>query len=103
MRAGALDQRITLLRREAGADDWGQDAETWVEVVIVWADVRFQNGREFIAAGAQTAQVAASVRIRPRAVDPAMRVRHKGVTYNITAVLPGPRNDYIDLAISAVT
>lgn len=102
MRAGQLNQRVTLQQKTAGKDDWGQSTEAWTGVATIWANVRFLNGAEFIKNGVEQQQATASIRIRRRAVDASMRVLHQGVAYDITAVLPGPRNEYIDLAVSAV-
>lgn len=101
MRAGSLDQRVTLQQKTVTHDEWGQPVGTWADVATIWANVRFLNGKEFITAGREAQQVGASVRIRRRAVTSSMRLVHKGVVYAIAAVLPGPRNEYIDLAVSA--
>ncbi|RXZ42707.1 phage head closure protein [Crenobacter cavernae] len=101
MRAGSLDQRVTLQAKTAIRSDWGEEIESWVDLATVWANVRFLNGKEFITAGQEAPQVSASIRIRARPVSSAMRAIHKGVVYDIKAVLPGPKGEYIDLAVTA--
>lgn len=88
MKAGQLDQRISLQRREQGEDEAGQPFDTWVIVGSCWAAVRPLRGREIIAADAVTAvmDVRVTMRYRPD-VTTAMRVLHGTETYNITAVV----------------
>lgn len=98
---GTLRNRITLQEFSSSEDDWGQPIEGWRDVAKVWANVRFLNGKEYISADRETQQSTASVRIRRRQVNQSMRVIFDGVTYDITAVLPGPNREYVDLAVKA--
>lgn len=102
MRAGLLNKRITLQKQAAGRDDWGQPVTSWQDVGLpIWANVRFLSGSETIRSGAAEAQTTrASIRIRPRAVDPSWRVLFAGVAYEIKSVLPA--DDRIDLVVEAV-
>jgi SPP1 family predicted phage head-tail adaptor len=59
----------------------------------VWGDVLHQSGAEAIKAGAVTATVQCSVRIRQRpGVTSGMRLEHGATVYNILAVLPQQGN-----------
>ena len=103
MRAGQLKHRITLLAYVAtGRDSMGQPTKGWEEKPPIWADVRFISGREFVRADKETSEATASIRIRARPVTTAMRVRYKGVLYDIRAVLPATSGEYIDLAVAEV-
>ena len=89
--AHRLRHRITIERKTAGADAWGQPVETWETVAIVPAEVWPLSGREYIAAQAEQAGVTTRITIRYQAgIEPAMRITHDGKTYNIKAVLPDP-------------
>lgn len=102
MRAGQLDKRITLQKLADGRDAWGQPVTSWQDVGLpIWANVRFLSGSETIRSGAAEAQMTrASIRIRPRAVDPSWRVLFAGTAYEIKSVLPA--DDRIDLVVEAV-
>ena len=45
MRAGALDQRVTLEQRVEGQDEAGQPFEDWLPVFDAWAAVEPLRGR----------------------------------------------------------
>ena len=102
MRAGLLNKRITLQKLAAGRDAWGQPVTSWQDVGLpIWANVRFLSGSETIRSGAAEAQTTrASIRIRPRAVDPSWRVLFAGAAYEIKSVLPA--DDHVDLVVEAV-
>lgn len=106
MKAGTLDQRITL-QRQAGAavDDIGQPlGESWSDVAYLWANARHLSGIESIRAGAAVSQVKASMRIRYRAgIDSGMRVLLGSSVYQIEAVIPHGRREWIDLACVLTT
>ena len=89
--AHRLRHRVTIERKTTGADSWGQPVETWETVAIAPAEVYPLSGREYIAAQAEQAGVTTKITIRYQAgIEPAMRVTHDGMTYNIKAVLPDP-------------
>lgn len=47
MRAGRLQHRVTIERSTLGtADGYGAQAEAWVAVATVWAEVRMLTGSE---------------------------------------------------------
>jgi len=97
MKVGPLSDRITIQEMVRAKDEWGQPVDNWVDLVSVWADVRFQNGKEFIAADREVAQTQVSIRIRKRTVNTAMQVIFEGKTYGIKAVLPDSSQGSIDL------
>lgn len=89
MKAGDLDQRVTLERLSGGVDELGQPLpDEWTAIGSCWASVRPLLGREYIAAQAVQSEVSTKVTIRYRpGITPADRVNHEGRIYNITAVL----------------
>lgn len=88
MRAGSLNQCITLEQRVEGEDAAGQPYDYWDTVGTVWAAVHPIRGRELIAADAVTSitDVRVILRWRP-GLTPAMRIRHGDDTYNIASVI----------------
>lgn len=91
MLAHRLRHRITIERKTAGEDTWGQPVETWETVARVPAEVWPMSGREYIAAQADQASVTTKITIRYQAgIEPEMRIMHDGMAYNIRAVLPDP-------------
>lgn len=70
---------------------------------MVWADIRHLSGTESIKAGAVTSVVSASARIRWRTdVTAAHRVMLEERAYNVEAVLPDSRHQYVDLLLKMV-
>jgi len=104
MRAGDLDQRVTLRTPSTSQDAMGQPLVSWADVDTVWASLRYNSGVESIKAGADTATTKASVRIRHRAgLSNAMQVVHGAIVFNVKAVLPSQRRGYADLVCEVVT
>jgi SPP1 family predicted phage head-tail adaptor len=84
-----MNDRITLQRRDSGKDASGQPVESWPDIATVWADVLFQSGAEVMRAGADTAIVKCSIRIRTRSdVNTGARVRFKTKHYDVKSALP---------------
>lgn len=103
MKAGDLDQRVTVERKTAGAvDDWGQPIpDAWTPLGTVWAAVEPLAGREYIAAQAAQSEVTARIRIRWRPdVDSQVRVVHRGKQYDVQAVIE-PRSERRELILMA--
>ena len=104
MQSGRLKHFVTIQRRSETQDAIGQPVVAWVQVAQVFADIRHQSGLEAVRADAPVSTVKASVRIRYRTgIDAGMRVLHRGVVYNITAVLPDEvGRQHVDLACEVV-
>lgn len=93
MRIGALRHRVTLQAEQPQRDPaTGSTFKGWANFATgVPAEVVPLSGREFIAAGARQAEVAARATIRYQpGVLPTMRLLFDGATYEIVAVLPDP-------------
>ena len=89
MRAGDLDQRISVERLSGGVDELGQPLpDTWAPLFTCWAAVAPLTGREFIAAAAAVSEVTAKIRLRYRpGVLGTDRVIHGSTTYGIEAAI----------------
>ena len=88
MKAGDLDQRVTVERLQGGVDELGQPLpDTWAPVFTAWAEVSPLVGREYLAAAALVAEVTARIRMRYRpGVTSQDRVIHGGTVYGVTSV-----------------
>ena len=89
MKAGDLDQRVTVERQQGGFDELGQPLpDTWAPLFTCWAAVEPLTGREYIAASAAVSEVTARIRMRFRPWMTAEdRVIHNGTTYGIESVI----------------
>ena len=83
-----LTQRVSIQSVGTTRDEAGQSTEQWTEFKKAWASVKKTSGMEAIRAGAVTASVQASIRMRYRTdVDASMRIVHGTTIYKILAVL----------------
>ena len=88
MRAGDLDQRVTVERFTTTYDELGQPIETWAPLFTCWAAVEPLTGREYLAAAALVSEVTARIRMRFRPWMTAQdRVVHNGTTYGIESLV----------------
>ena len=89
MKAGQLDQRVTVERLQGGFDELGQPLpDTWAPLFTCWAAVEPLTGREYLAAQAAVSEVTAKIIMRYRpGITPADRVNHSGQVYGIEAVI----------------
>lgn len=88
MKAGQLDQRVTIQRRTMVQNpNTGAMVESWAPLFTTWAAVTPLVGREYLAAAALVAEVTARVRMRYRpGITAADRIVHDGKVYGITSV-----------------
>ena len=88
MKAGQLDQRVTVERLSGGVDELDQPLpDTWAPLFTCWAAVEPLAGREYLAAAALLSEVTARIRMRYRpGITAADRVIHDGKVYGITSV-----------------
>lgn len=89
MAAGALRQRVTLLRPVQRGGVVGETLTTWSIVAVVWAQIKDLSGREWYEAqqlpeGDLSTDII--IRYRPDVVRQ-MRVGHGSRFYDIVAVL----------------
>lgn len=103
MPAGKLNRRIVIRQMQAGTDAIGQPSTTWIDVVTIWADVRFVSGIETIKAGRETSTGRASVRIRATSgITAQMRVLIDGRDYDIVDVVPDHGRAWLTLICESV-
>jgi SPP1 family predicted phage head-tail adaptor len=90
MRAGDLDQRITLRRATFTRNGFNEPVASWSDLATVWAARRDASASEGYRAQEVGAQISARFTIRWSSqvadVSPADRVAFGGREYNITAV-----------------
>ena len=88
VKAGQLDQRVTLERLTETEDKYGDSTSEWVPLATVWAAVEPLVGREYMAALQLQSDVTTRIRMRYRpGVLPTDRVLHEGHTYGIESVI----------------
>lgn len=86
MRAGMLDQRITIQTRETTRDDYGAQLVGWATFAEVWAAVQPLGGRDYLQGRSLTDVVDTRVRIRHLPdVIPGMRIQHGVKVYDIVS------------------
>ena len=88
MRSGRLDRRLTLQRKTATENDYGEPVETWTTLATVWAEKIPVRGFERYAAMQTVAEVDTRFKIRYRTdISPLDRVVCAGTTYDVQGVL----------------
>ena len=88
MKAGDLDQRVTVERQSTMPGPLGQPVNVWAPIATAWAAVEPLVGREYLAAQAAQSEVTARVTMRyRRGITAQDRVIHNGTTYNIVSVI----------------
>lgn len=106
MDPGKLKHRVELLSESTTVNpNTGERTKEWSAYAKAWAHFQPASGKEFIAAQAVQSEVSARVQMRfRRDVTPKHRLRHRGQTYSIEAVLPDldSGQEYITLMCSEV-
>lgn len=88
MRAGTLDQRVTIEELVEGFDDYGQPLSEWQTYLSAWAAVEPLTGREYLAAMQNQSETTIRVRLRYRpGIKSSMRVKHGAKLYGIQSVI----------------
>lgn len=97
MRAGKLDQQITVQRFTTVIDDYGTPVQTWTDLVTVRAQIIQASTTEFIQGGARDDTI---VIFRVRWLDDvttADRIVHDNTAYNIKELKPIGRRKGLDI------
>ena len=102
MKATDLRHRIDLQQRVNAVDELGQPSTEWQTVAQLWANVRHASGLSAIKSGADTSVTKASVRVRHGTFDAGQRVLHGGQVFDVQAVLPDGKRQYVDLVCELV-
>lgn len=91
MSAGKLDRRVTVQRRSATTDGYGQESGSWVDIATVWANVRPIGGREKLRAMAYESTLTHTVMVRyrsdflPAIEADAWRIKYGSRFFQVTA------------------
>jgi SPP1 family predicted phage head-tail adaptor len=104
--AGALDQRVKLLRREGGPSSTGSGVEVheYVHAATVWARVQPARGSEGVAGPGRAAETASVFRVRFREdVDASWRIEWRGKQHDLVEILPAGHRlrEWLDLTAVA--
>ena len=102
MKAGMLRHRVTLQSRVDTVDDIGQPSTSWLTVATVWADVRYLSGLSAIKSGADISVSKCSIRMRYKAVSAGQRIVYGDEVFEIDAVLPDGKREYVDAVCKVV-
>lgn len=90
MRAGSLNRRVMIQKRDTGRDAAGQPLQTWSDYAQAWADVKSPTGLGAIRdmQGDLSASVARySIRLRYRTdLNFAMRVKYGDQVFDVKQV-----------------
>ncbi|WP_180297260.1 phage head closure protein [Snodgrassella alvi] len=100
--AGKLSKRGLLQRPEISKDSLGGIEKKWVDAGLVWANISYLSGHEFVKNGLDSASCTVSIQIRASKLTadltPEYRIIYKGNIFNIQAVLPDSiHNEVINL------
>lgn len=85
MRAGELDQRITIQTKTV-VNDHGDLIATWADTVTVWAGVTTTGGGEFYAAQKVNAETEVLFKIRNRELSTLQRIKYGSRIFEILAI-----------------
>ncbi len=89
MRAGKLDQRLTIQTKTATRDAMGQPVETWADTKTVWGEAITGGGGEFYAAQKLFAETKVVFRVRyDSSITTTQRIEWLGRYYQILSVPP---------------
>jgi SPP1 family predicted phage head-tail adaptor len=88
MKAGSLNQRVTIKEKSISSDGAGGRVETWTARLTVWASVEPLSGRELLMAAAMGSETTVRVRMRYLPwVSPKHILTVEGHTYQINSVV----------------
>lgn len=106
MRAGILDQRVMIQRREVSRDAYGAEKVTWVDAFPVWAAVEPLAGQSYLLGKAQTDEVTIRVRMRYfEGLLNTMRIVHGAHIYTIQDIqhIQSARREYVVMCKEVVS
>ena len=102
MKAGRLRHRVTLQSRVDTVDDIGQPSTAWLTTATIWADVRYLSGLSAIKSGADVSVSKCSIRMRHRAVSAGQRIVYGNEVFEIDAVLPDGKREFVDCVVKVI-
>lgn len=101
MRAGELKRRIRIQQQSSTQDDYGQQIESWSDVLVCWAAIKAATSKEVYAASGFTSQITHKITIRfPRDIEirSNMRILYGTRVFLIQAI-PNPDEGIQQLAL----
>jgi SPP1 family predicted phage head-tail adaptor len=91
MRAGRLFQRITFQTRSATQDSYGNELDSWTDLVTVWGACEPISGREFFSALQVNSEITARITVRYSPEVAAVTTKHRamceGKAFDIHAII----------------
>lgn len=103
MRAGQLDNRITIKRRVLTKNAHGEDVVTYEDHVTVWSKKSDLRGKEYFAAQQVNSDITTEFTIRYRGdVLYTDRIQDGSLSYNINQIVELPRRKGQVILASAV-
>lgn len=86
MRAGSLRHKVTIQRNTPTEGDYGEDVDVWATLLIVWASIRPDTGKEGLSEGRIDATVTHTIRMRYTDITPEDRIVYGSRTFNISSI-----------------
>lgn len=102
MKAGQLRHRVALQDRVSTVDEIGQPSTSWLTTATAWADVRYLSGLSAIKSGADVSVSKCSIRMRHRAVNAGQRIVYGDEVFEIDAVLPDGKREFVDCVVRVI-
>jgi SPP1 family predicted phage head-tail adaptor len=88
MRAGKLRHRVVIQEIVGTRSNYGEELQTWKNVVTLWASVQPQRGAEKYESAQDVPNYSVKIRCRYYSgIDEKMRVSWGGKYYNIQAII----------------
>ena len=89
MRAGKLDQRITVQTNTPTTDSKGQKIESWADTKTIWAGAVTDGGKEFFAAQKVYSEAQVVFRVRyDSSIVSTQRIKWLSRYYSILGINP---------------
>lgn len=87
--AGTLNRRVTIQSQLTTQDSYGQEQQTWTDVLTCWASIHAATSREVYAAAGFVSQLSHVVTVRYTftPITSAMRVLYGTRTFQVQAVV----------------
>lgn len=100
---GEMKERIVVKAPTESVDAEGQSIKTFSAYSTIWGSVQFLSGRELEGMQKINTQIAMQFTVRYRTdIVETMQLNWRDKTWNIHAILPDPRKDYMALMASKV-
>jgi SPP1 family predicted phage head-tail adaptor len=106
MRAGRLNERVTVQSKDAVRDEYAAEVTTWNDVATVWMSVEPLSGREFLVARQAQSEITTRFRCRyrPGITTTTTRLVWRGQPFAIIEVIdPGAQRSELEILAFAET